>query len=137
MKNLQTNTTFKSKWIEFIYPLNNQIITKDLIKKSLELFWTQIIKTELISEDKVFAIQFKVKLRDGIIRSISKVQSVDSKDLDSLIKLFISFWEIKSDEYQLSESLEIILNYNLFQEESITKKNKYTKLIKKWRKIII
>jgi hypothetical protein len=33
MKNLTTNTTFNSKWIEFTYPLNNQIITKDLIKK--------------------------------------------------------------------------------------------------------
>jgi len=121
MKNLTTNTTFNSKWIEFTYPLNNKIITKDLIKKSLELFWTQIIKTELISEDKVFTIQFKVKLRDGIIRSISKVQTVNSKDFDTLVKLFISFWEIKSDEYQLSESLEIILNYNLFKEKNFTK----------------
>jgi len=40
--------------MEFIYPLNNQIITKDLIKNSLQLFWTQIINKELISEDKVF-----------------------------------------------------------------------------------
>lgn len=94
MQKNTTNTTLNSKWIEFSYPLNNQIITKDLIKKSLDLFWSQVIKSELISEDKVFAIQFKVKLRDGVIRSISKVQKVDSKDLYSLIKLFISYWEI-------------------------------------------
>lgn len=130
MTNLTTNTTFNSKWIEFIYPLNNQIITKDLIKKSLHLFWTQIIKTELISEDKVFAIQFKVKLRDGEIRSISKVQKVDSKDLESLIKLFISYWEIKSDEYQSTESLEIIFNYNLFKEENLTKNMYIPNLLK-------
>lgn len=47
-------TTFSSNWMEFLYPLNNQIITKDLIKNSLQLFWTQIINKELISEDKVF-----------------------------------------------------------------------------------
>lgn len=37
------------------------------------------------------------------------------------MKLFISYWEIKSDEYQSFESLEIILNYNLFKEENLTK----------------
>jgi len=32
--------------MEFIYLLNNQIITKEIIKNSLQLFWIQIVKTE-------------------------------------------------------------------------------------------
>ncbi len=52
----------------------------------------------------------------------SIVQTVDSKDLEILIELFNSYWEIKSDEYQLAESLEIIFSSNLFKEEKLTKK---------------
>ena len=114
-------TQYNSNWMEFIFPLNNQIITKDLIKISLQSFWNQTVKIE-IAEDKVFVIQFKVKLGNGVFRSISTVQKVDSKDLELLTEIFISFWEIKSDEYQLAESLEIIFNYNLLKYEKLSKK---------------
>jgi hypothetical protein len=77
--------------MEFIYPLKNQIITKDMIKTSLQLFFSEIIKTENLTEDKVFAIQFKVKLRNGVFRSISKIQKVDSKDIELLTDIFISY----------------------------------------------
>jgi uncharacterized protein YfkK (UPF0435 family) len=58
----------------------------------LYLFWSEIIKTENLTEEKVFAIQFKVKLRNGVFRSISKIQKVDSKDLELLTDIFISYW---------------------------------------------
>jgi hypothetical protein len=122
--------------MEFIFPLKNQIITKDLIKVSLNLFLSKIIKTKSLREDKVFAIQLKVKLRNGVFRSISKIQKVDSTDLELLTDIFISYWEIRSDEYQLSESLEIIINYNLFKHDKITKKTYKPNLLKNDDKVL-
>ena len=58
MKQLQYFNNINTNWTEFIYPLNNQVITKDLIKISLNLFWNQIIKKEL-SEDKVLSFNSK------------------------------------------------------------------------------
>lgn len=70
--------------MEFIYPLKSEIITKDSIKINLQLFWNKIIKSENLTEDKFFAIQFKVKLGNGIFRYISKIQKLDRKDLNLL-----------------------------------------------------
>ena len=98
-------------------------LLKDLIKISLHLFyfWAQKIKIGL-SEDKVFAIQFKVKLSNGVFRSISKIQKIDSNDLDLLTEISISYWEIKSDEYHSSECLKIIFNYNLLNKINLLNK---------------
>jgi len=50
------------------------------------------------------AIQLKLKLREGVIRSISKVPKVDSTDLDSLIELFNSYFSIRNKIWWISIS---------------------------------
>ena len=54
--------------------IKDKLLTNNLIKYSLDLFWNEKILN--IKEEQFILIQFKVKISAGIFRSISQVQTV-------------------------------------------------------------
>ena len=61
---------------------NEKLLTLDKISYSLELLWINIVKVELKKKSQYrIAIQFKIELPDGRIRSISYLDVVEINDL--------------------------------------------------------
>jgi len=84
-------------WKDYSIKINNEILTETLIENSLSNFWKDIINN--IDEKQYILIQFKIKQDSGSWKSISYVQTVLKKDYRELLDSFLSFWEIKSEEY--------------------------------------
>jgi hypothetical protein len=82
------------------------------IKLIFEQFWNTIIIPNL-AEDKSFLIQFKIQLADKRYRSISKVQSCDIKNYETLLDNFELSWDIKDDTYNQLPVDYIIFVYRL------------------------
>jgi hypothetical protein len=61
-------------------------------------FWNEIVKTNL-KRDQFLLCQFKVKLEEGVFRSISHVQIVNKFDRIKLLDSFIAFWVIRNEDY--------------------------------------
>src|ERR1700755_406662 len=91
----------RSKWNDFEVQIKDKLLTKNFIRYSLDLFWNEEILN--IKEDQFILIQFKVKISAGIIRSISHVQTVQKKDYNILLESFLIFWDIRSEDYKLTE----------------------------------
>ena len=60
-----------------------------------------------------FMIQFKVVQSNGSIRSISHVQISRLNEIRKLYPILLEFWDLKSEEYRLSEILGIIFSYKI------------------------
>jgi hypothetical protein len=110
MKNLK----YHNKWLEYQYKLHYKIITKENINEALNKFWNEKI-TNNVKESQIILIQFKVKLTNDIIRSISYLQNVTNSDFELLLDLFINFWEIKSEDYHALNFEEIIFTYKIIE----------------------
>ena len=80
-KQMETNI---SKWLDYNYPLENNIITNESIKKALNKFYLDKILN--LDNDKSILIKFKVIIISGPFRNISNLQQVNK--LDFYIKFY-------------------------------------------------
>lgn len=104
--NIKTNI---SKWMDYHYPLENNIITKDSIKKALnKLYLDKILYLDI---DQSILILFKVRIKNGPFRNISNLQKVTKLEFYNLIDIFIEYWNIKSSEYNEYPLIEIVFTY--------------------------
>jgi hypothetical protein len=122
MKNLK----YHNKWIDYQYNLHYKIITKENINEALNKFWNEKI-TNNVKESQIILIQFKVKLSNDIIRSISHLQNVTNSDFELLLDLFLNFWEIKSEDYHTLKFEEIIFTYKIIESNEDINKTKLSK----------
>jgi len=72
---------------------------------------------KLLSEDLIIVIQFKVKLDSGEFRSISRLQMEYIKDYEILLKIFIYYWNNKSEDYYLVNYSDIIFTYKILSTQ--------------------
>jgi hypothetical protein len=114
-----------NKWISDILKLNNKIISPKTLNFSLNKFWKEIVSKNL-SKDQIMLIQFKIKLSNGVYRSISHVQIITNNDFKSLLDSFYIFWEIKSEEYHSFLVDSIIYYYKILPLHSKIKNSKIT-----------
>lgn len=112
-----------NKWLDYQFKLNNYILTKPILKLSLKQFWKDIIIN--LSNDHFIFIQFKIKLSNGLFRSISHVKNMNNKDFKELLDSFNLFWDIKSDEYHISKLDSIIFTYKIIGLDSEITKTKF------------
>lgn len=98
-------------WKDYSIKINNEILTETLIENSLSNFWKDIINN--IDEKQYILIQFKIKQDSGSWKSISYVQTVLKKDYRELLDSFLSFWEIKSEEYYVITVSHINFTYKI------------------------
>lgn len=115
------------KWNDFEVKIKDKLLTKNLIKYSLNLFWNENIIN--LREDQFILIQFKVKISTGIFRSISHVQTVQKKDFNILLESFLIFWDIRSEDYKLTEIESVIYSFQIIEQNNMEiTKSKITKL---------
>lgn len=107
----QRNKLISNYWITYPIKIENLILTNDLIVKSLNQFWLEIVSN--LSLNQYILIQFKIVDTTGEIKSISYVQLVNKTELNSLSKIFIEFWDIKSENYHLMQISDIIFMYKI------------------------
>ena len=109
LNNTNTLNVLKSKWINYIYPLFNKIVTKNSIEKALIKFNSEVLNK--LEEGDYILIIFKVKISNGPFRSISTLQKVNKLEFNKLIDIFIEYWNIKSSEYNVYPIEEIVFTY--------------------------
>jgi hypothetical protein len=101
-------------WQESIHDVNNQILTNELIVKSFKQFvleLNQLIK-EKESKQKII-VQFKIELENGLIRTISRMQTITNNEYKLLLDIFTEYWSIKTEEYHLVVIQKVIFTYKI------------------------
>jgi len=112
-----------SKWMDYQLTLDNQILTSQNLKYLFTKFWSEVISNNL-TNDQFILIQLKIKLSNGLFRSISHVQTVKNTDYETLLESFKIFWEIKSEEYHILKLDSIIFTYKILPLDSEIKQTK-------------
>lgn len=79
------------------------------------LFSVLDINSAHCHSDYKLLIIFKIKTKNNKTRSISYIQFIEICDakLDKLIKIFIEFWELKTEDDYLAEVIDIIFTYKI------------------------
>jgi hypothetical protein len=103
------------QWLDSTYKVYTGIITKEHILSSLKSLWGDIHKNESLLGGKAIIIQFKVELSNGLIRSISHLQTVSLQDseIEVLFDIFNEYWNIRSQEYKIESINTIIYTYKI------------------------
>lgn len=98
--NNSTLTILPNKWLDYSYDLNNQILSNQHITKSLSNLHELLLNSNVLTENSVILIQFKIKIDIKTIRSISYIQTVtlSKKDLSDLNEIFIEFWNLREED---------------------------------------
>ena len=112
--NILLSTIRYNHWIDYTYHLQNQIILNEHITMALKDLWYLFDK---IPQNHFIQIQFKVQLNNGLYRSISYVQTVKKEDYNSLLDIFIEFWNLRSEDYHITTASSIIFTYKVYDSE--------------------
>jgi len=102
----------KLKWFDFVYNLNNKLLTKKSLKKSLTVFWENELK--MYEKERYINILFKVKMENGTVRSISPSQLVKIDEFNQLYTLFNSYLDITSEQYKSTKLDSIFFTYIIY-----------------------
>jgi len=89
-----------------------------------------------LNKEYFIIIQFKIKIDNNNIRSISYLQTIKLKEYNDLIDIFIYFWNIKRSYYISIPVIDIIFTYRIMSNNNgIITSSKFN--IKKENKNII
>jgi|SRR5277367_1761101 hypothetical protein len=87
---LATSSNNLTKWQDFYFKLENQLMTEDLIKQSLLLLYKKISSDLYNYRDYFILIQFKIKINNSY-RSISYLQTIKFEEFFDLEDIFLEF----------------------------------------------
>lgn len=98
----------------FNFNINNNLLTGMEIKKAV----THLFNYELsIRDDQKLAIIFKILTTDNQWRNISSMQIISKTDLNTLVNIFTTFWEIRSNVYHSLQVKEIVFRYKTLEAD--------------------
>lgn len=145
MTTIKTNTKNQiNKWLDYFFKLETDttrhqpqpgIITRNKISIAVEYF-KEVINSgdkfnvtsgknstdvQYNSEYKLLII-FKIKTINNQIRSISYMQIIGLDEIDLLKKIFIEFWELKTEEYFQAEVTDILFTYKIILSPDLERK---------------
>ena len=89
MKNNKNNNKIASKWKDFYFNIENNIVSNIHINNALNSFFKDILAN--LNKNRIFLIQFKIKTDSELIRSISYVQTVQISEFNILYDIFTEF----------------------------------------------
>ena len=99
-----------NSWNESIHVLKNKILTNELILKCFKNF---VLDQFIKESDPKILVQFKIELDNGLIRTISRMQTITKKDYKLLLDIFNEYWSIKTEEYHLVSVNKVIFMYKI------------------------
>ena len=111
-------------WNEFIFNLDGLILNNFILKLALTNF-RNIVMRKLSEETKVGLI-FRVKFKDGSIRSYSYLQTFNNTLFNELLEALEGFLEVKNDDYKDEIIVDLNFSYFIFSSK-INPKNKIKK----------
>jgi hypothetical protein len=125
VKNKNKNDTHK--WTTIYYETDNIIFDKDILKKYINLFWKQNIKS--LNENKHIIILCKIKKNNGQIATLGLLQKLNKEDKDYFFEYLSARMEFMQDSYINVPIIEILFSYGirdgLAKEKNIDNKIKY------------
>lgn len=110
--NTLMNTNQINSWNESIHVLNNKILTHEMILKCFKQFVLELDRF-IKESDKRILVQFKIELENGLIRTISRMQTITKIDYKLLLDIFNDYWSIKTEEYYLVSVNKVIFMYKI------------------------
>nr|YP_025890.1 DNA-directed DNA polymerase [Moniliophthora perniciosa]AAQ74286.1 DNA-directed DNA polymerase [Moniliophthora perniciosa] len=119
-----------NKWNDFSFKINSNFITDNLIKISLTSFKAYLLNNIDKNLSIKILILFKIKTINNQYRTISYMQCIDIKDFELLNKIFIEYWNLRSDDYYLAQFSHIIFTYKIIKLEKYSLLDQETKIVK-------
>jgi hypothetical protein len=88
-----------SQWNNILYPLDNFIFTRELLKKYINKFWKENIDTIDRTEDYHIILLARIRRDNGQIATIGTLQKLNVDDKDSLYNYLVAIIELKTGGY--------------------------------------
>ena len=101
-----------SAWRDSIHVLNNQLLTADSLREAFEEFTVELEKLIWDCEQRILVL-FKIEMDNGLIRTISRMQTITREEYNILLEIFNEYWNIKTQEYHLTSVNKIIFTYKI------------------------
>lgn len=102
MKNLKL-------WNSYYYKVNDSIITKDLVKESVNSFWKEI--TKIVECDQHIISLFRIKTEDNVVLTLGQLKKLNIEDKEYYNKYILDVISLKSEDYSFYCINEIIFSY--------------------------
>lgn len=119
-----------NKWVDYIHPVssNSKFVTDNIIRTSTTIFNSKLAKSQFSytptsypSQLKIM-ILFKLKTINHQYKTISPLQTVNIEDISSLANLFVEYWNLRTDDYFITEYSDIIFTYKIIDDSNLTTK---------------
>lgn len=115
-------------WNNYMISIDNNLLTKDIIRSSLDQYWLEIMN-KLSDSNFVFFI-FKVQFDTGKFKSLSYLQKINNRDYDNILDLLVETLGSKSEEYHITKIISIVFTYKIIPEDKLDLVNKKSNIIK-------
>lgn len=110
----------KISWRDSIHVLDNRLLTSDSLLIAYNEFLLELDKQIKEPEQKIL-VQFKIEMENGLIRTISRMQTITREDYKILLEIFNEYWNIQTQEYHLTAVNKIIFTYKLVGKDFSTR----------------
>ena len=103
-------------WKEYIIEVNNQVLTKDLLKLNLNKFWHEIMENKLKDDQHIWLL-FRLQWVNNKFVTIGKLQKLNKEDKDYILNYIINEIEDKSEYYKTESMKSMNFSYNIKKVE--------------------
>jgi hypothetical protein len=98
-------------WTSYYYFVNNSVLDKDLITKSVNSFWKEISKT--VDSDQHIISIFRIKTEDNIVITLGQLKKLSIQDKNYYINYISNVLSLKRGDYNDNNINEIIFSYGI------------------------
>jgi hypothetical protein len=107
---LYNKTTKKYGWNVWMSDRYNNLLTKEIMKTELALFWNQCFIRE--NKDSFIAIICKIKFEDNLVRSVSTTQIAKRDGLNKVLNIFSKVFYVESLVNFISDMEKVLVQTN-------------------------
>lgn len=121
-------------WNNFKNPVDNKLLTDDLVKDNLNQFWKEVMLHQ--SDNQYIFFMFKIQYKGGKFKSLTPLQKINNKDYNKLLELLIESLSFKAEEYHSTEVISIVFNYQIIPKDKLSFVSKKSNIISKSKPIV-
>jgi hypothetical protein len=107
---LYNKSTKKYGWNVWMSDRYNNLLTKEIMKTELALFWNQCFIRE--NKDSFIAIICKIKFQDNLVRSVSTTQIAKRDGFNKVLNIFYKVFYVESLVNFLSDMEKVLVQTN-------------------------
>lgn len=107
---LYNKSTKKYGWNVWMSDRYNNLLTKEIMKTELALFWNQCFIRE--NKDSFIAIICKIKFQDNLVRSVSTTQIAKRDGFNKVLNIFYKVFYVESLVNFISDMEKVLVQTN-------------------------